>query len=241
MPADATGAPLDPAAYLARPSPAAARDLIGCTLLVDGVGGRIVEVEAYGPGDPASHTWPGRTARNWPMWGPPGHVYVYRSYGIHWCLNLVCEREGIGAAVLVRALVPEHGRERDRGAPPRASGARLVPRPGLARAQPSGSTCGSTAPSLAEPPFRSWRATASCRCWRRRASASRARPSGRGGSSRPGSPWASGPSALNRAGVGPEAAQLPQALAALATLRGSVVSQTTVSGGTMSPGRGSDV
>jgi DNA-3-methyladenine glycosylase len=97
--------------FFARSVHEVAPDLIGVTLLVDGVGGPIVEVEAYDHEDPAAHGYRGRTERNASMFGPPGHAYVYRSYGIHWCLNLVCEEEGSASAVLLRALEPTHNLE----------------------------------------------------------------------------------------------------------------------------------
>ena len=106
--APALGKPLK-RAFFARSVHKVAPDLIGATLLVNGVGGIIVEVEAYHHTEPAAHSYRGPTPRNGVMFGPPGFAYVYRSYGMHWCVNFVCEKEGSASAVLIRALRPTHG------------------------------------------------------------------------------------------------------------------------------------
>jgi len=104
--------PVPPAQdFFARSALEVARDLVGCTFLCDGVGGRIVETEAYRQDDPCCHGYRGKTARNAVLFGPPGHLYVYFTYGMHFCANVACEEEGVAAGVLLRALEPERGVE----------------------------------------------------------------------------------------------------------------------------------
>jgi DNA-3-methyladenine glycosylase len=99
------------AAFFARPVLEVAPDLVGCTVRHGATAGVIVETEAYHESEPACHAYVGLTARTAPLFGPPGRAYVYRSYGIHALLNAVCDREGVGAAVLIRALEPVAGLE----------------------------------------------------------------------------------------------------------------------------------
>ncbi len=106
-----TGSLVLPESFYARDVVEVARDLIGCKLLNEGVGGVIVETEAYDSDDPACHASRGMTGRNRAMFGPPGRAYVYFSYGMHHLLNIVCRPEGCPAAVLIRALEPTDGIE----------------------------------------------------------------------------------------------------------------------------------
>jgi len=98
-----------PQSFFARSALEVARDLIGCTFLFSGAGGRLVETEAYRDDDPCCHGFNGKTARNAVLFGPPGHLYVYFTYGMHFCANVACEEEGVGAGVLLRALEPDRG------------------------------------------------------------------------------------------------------------------------------------
>ena len=98
-----------PQSFFARSALEVARDLIGCTFLFGGAGGRIVETEAYRQDDPCCHGYRGKTDRNAVLFGPPGHLYVYFTYGMHFCANVASEQEGVAAGVLLRALEPEHG------------------------------------------------------------------------------------------------------------------------------------
>ena len=145
---------LFPGALFAQPVVAVARALIGTTLLVAEVGGIIVETEAYDRDDPASHSFRGPTPRNAAMFGPPGRAYLYRSYGIHWCFNIVCGVDA-GSAVLIRAIEPRHGLDLMR-ARRRVEDARsLCSGPGRL-CQALGLTSLQNGVALDEPPFNLW-------------------------------------------------------------------------------------
>jgi DNA-3-methyladenine glycosylase len=140
------------AEFFARSVHDVARDLVGCALLFDGVGGVIVETESYERDDPACHAYVGRTERTAPLFGPPARAYVYRSYGIHACLNFVCEAEGEAAAVLIRALEPRWGVEVMRGRRGRDDVRELCSGPGKLT-QALGVTLEVNRAPLTEPPF----------------------------------------------------------------------------------------
>jgi DNA-3-methyladenine glycosylase len=138
--------------FFARSVHEIARDLIGCGLLFDGVGGLIVETESYERDDPACHANVGLTERTEPLFGPPARAYVYLSYGIHSCLNFVCEPEGSAAAVLIRALEPRWGVERMAARRSRADERELCSGPGKLT-EALGIGLGANRASLLEPPF----------------------------------------------------------------------------------------
>jgi DNA-3-methyladenine glycosylase len=139
-------------AFFERPVNDVARDLIGCRLGFNGVGGVIVETEAYDATDPACHAYNGLTARNAPLFGPPGVAYVYFSYGMHHLLNFVCEPEGSAAAVLVRAIEPTDGIDQMRARRRVKTEAQLCSGPGkLTKALGVGPEHNAT--SLLTPPF----------------------------------------------------------------------------------------
>lgn len=152
MPDAPAPVPLDRTAFAAD-APTVARALIGTTLLVDGVGGVVVETEAYDREDPASHAFAGPTVRNAAMFGPTGHAYVYRSYGLHWCLNLVCDAARPGSAVLIRAITPAEGIEAMRARRGLEAPRLLCAGPGRL-AQALGVTGAMTGLPLDAPPFR---------------------------------------------------------------------------------------
>lgn len=146
-------------AFFARSVHEVAPALLGCTLLVDGVGGRIVEVEAYDSSEPASHSFRGPTARNRTMFGPPGHVYVYRSYGVHWCMNIVCGGPVTASALLLRALEPTDGLDTMRARRSLDAARLLCAGPGRL-CQALGVTHAHDGLSVDAPPFRILAATA---------------------------------------------------------------------------------
>ena len=153
---EAAARQLGPQDFLAD-APEVARALIGATLLVDGVGGTIVETEAYDASEAASHTYRGPTPRNAVMFGPPGHAYVYLSYGMHWCLNFVCREAGHGAGVLIRALEPIHRIEQMRERRPTQNDRLLCAGPGRL-GQALGITPAHGGLALDKPPFEVWAA-----------------------------------------------------------------------------------